>query len=156
MKLTHISISNVLGIAAADIEVFTPVTLFCGPNAAGKSSVREAVRAAFLGMPERVLKKKDFGQLVHDGEKAGLAVVEFEGGKGEFLAPKGEWSVIHEFPGSQWSLMGAALPYCLDPKLFARATPDERRHLLFTVTGASAKTADIIDAMTKRGLAEDI
>ncbi|WJJ93408.1 ATP-binding protein [Neopusillimonas aromaticivorans] len=58
MKLTHINISNVLGISAADIEVFTPVTLFAGPNAAGKSSIREAVRAAFLGMPERVLKKK--------------------------------------------------------------------------------------------------
>ena len=88
MKLTHISISNVLGIAAADIDLFTPVTLFCGPNAAGKSSIREAVRAAFLGRPERVLKKKDLGQLVHADQKAGTVGVEFDGGAATFMAPK--------------------------------------------------------------------
>lgn len=156
MKLTHISINNVLGIAAADIEVFTPVTLFCGPNAAGKSSIREAVRAAFLGMPERVLKKKDLGQLVHDGEQTGVVAVDFEGGAAGFMAPKGDRELRHAFNMDAWETIEAALPYCLDPALFARATPDERRQLLFTVTGASAKTADIIEAMKTRGLAEDI
>lgn len=156
MKITHISISNVLGIAAADIEVFTPVTLFAGPNAAGKSSIREAVRAALLGMPERVLKKKDFGQLVHDGEKGGTVAVDFDGGTATFTAPKGDQELRHSFTMDAWEPIEAALPYCLDPALFGRATPDERRQLLFTVTGASAKTADIVASMKARGLTADV
>lgn len=156
MKLTHISISNVLGIAAADIEVFTPVTAFVGPNAAGKSSIREAVRAAFLGMPERVLKKKDFGQLVHDGEKVGRVDIEFDGGAAGFLVPKGEMMLRHSFTMDAWEPIEAALPYCLDPALFGRATPDERRQLLFTVTGATAKASDIVAAMKKRELTDDV
>lgn len=156
MKITHINISNVLGIATADIEVFTPVTLFAGSNAAGKSSIREAVRAAFLGMPERVLKKKDFGQLVHNGEKAGTVGVDFDGGAATFAAPKGEHDLRHSFTMDVWEPIEAALPYCLDPALFGRASADERRQLLFTVTGASAKTSDIVEAMKQRGLAEDV
>lgn len=156
MKITHISISNVLGIAAADIEVFTPVTMFVGPNAAGKSSIREAVRAAFLGAAERVLKKKDLPQLVHDGEKVGRVDIEFDGGAAGFLAPKGEMMLRHSFTMDGWEPIEAALPYCLDPALFGRVTPDERRQLLFTVTGASAKTADIVASMKARGLAEDV
>lgn len=156
MKITHISISNVLGIAAADVEVFTPVTMFVGPNAAGKSSIREAVRAAFLGMPERVLKKKDFGQLVHDGEKAGTVGLDFEGGGAIFMVPKGEHEIKHGFTMDEWEPIEAALPYCLDPALFSRATPDERRQLLFTVTGATAKASDIVAAMKKRELTDDV
>lgn len=156
MRLTHISISNVLGIAAADIEVFTPVTAFVGPNAAGKSSIREAVRAAFLGMPERVLKKKDFGQLVHDGEKGGTVAVDFDGGTATFTAPKGDQELRHNFTMDAWEPIEAALPYCLDPALFGKATPDERRQLLFTVTGATAKGSDIVAAMKKRELTDDV
>ncbi len=156
MKLTHISISNVLGIAAADIEVFTPVTMFVGPNAAGKSSIREAVRAAFLGMPERVLKKKDLSQLVHDGEKIGMVDVEFEGGLAAFSTPKGDHTLRHNYTMDAWDPIEAALPYCLDPALFGRASADERRQLLFTVTGASAKASDIAASMKQRGLTEDV
>lgn len=152
MKLTNIAIQNVLGITTIEAALATPVTLFAGDNYAGKSSIREAVRAAFLGMPERVLKKKDFGQLVHDGQDAGSAAVDFEGGSAVFTAPKGEQELKHDFKMSQWDPMALALPYCLDAEAFARTTGDERRQLLFSITGASAKGADIIAALKARGL----
>jgi hypothetical protein len=152
MKITDISIQNVLGIASVDIQLVQPVALFAGDNYAGKSSIREAVKAAFLGMPERVLKKKDFGQLVHDGNEAGSVVVDFEGGSAYFAAPKGDQEIKHDFTMSQWEPMALALPYCLDAEAFARASSDERRQLLFAITGASAKTADIVASLRKRGL----
>ncbi len=152
MKITTIEIGNVLGIKSVGAALTTPVTLFAGDNYAGKSSIREAVKAAFLGMPERVLKKKDFGQLVHDGNEAGSVAVDFEGGSAVFTAPKGDQELTHDFKMSQWEPMALALPYCLDTEAFARASSDERRQLLFAITGASAKTADIVAALKARGL----
>lgn len=152
MRIANICIQNVLGISSVDIDLTAPVALFAGDNYAGKSSIREAIKAAFLGMPERVLKKKDFGQLVHEGQDAGSAAVELEGGNAVFAAPDGKQELHHNFTMSQWEPMALALPYCLDAEAFARATSDERRQLLFAITGASAKTADIVASFKTRGL----
>ena len=46
MKIAHIAIDNLLGVAQVDVTVPTPVTVFAGENHAGKSSIREAIRAA--------------------------------------------------------------------------------------------------------------
>jgi len=156
MRIHHIEISNILGVAQVSADLPTPVAAFCGPNHAGKSSVREAIQAALMGMPERVLKKKDLGMLVHDGQKAGSVVVEFENGKGEFVAPKGEWGLIHDYPGVQWASMTKALPYCLDPAAFAQASTDDRRQLLFALTGATSNKDDIVAAMRERGLTDAV
>ncbi|WJJ94037.1 recombinase RecF [Neopusillimonas aromaticivorans] len=93
---------------------------------------------------------------MHDGEKVGRVDIEFDGGAAGFLAPKGEMMLRHSFTMDAWEPIEAALPYCLDPALFGRASADERRQLLFTVTGASAKTSDIVEAMKQRGLVEDV
>lgn len=152
VKITDISIQNVLGIAHVEADLVKPVTLFAGDNYAGKSSIREAIKAAFIGMPERVLKKKDFGQLVHDGSEAGSIGVSFDGGTAYFAAPKGDQDLKHSFTMDQWEPMALALPYCLDTEQFARASSDDRRSLLFAITGASAKTADIVASLKTRGL----
>lgn len=152
MKITDITIHNVLGASAINAALATPAVLFAGDNYAGKSSIREAVKAAFLGMPERVLKKKDFGQLVHDGNEAGSVAVDFEGGSAVFAAPQGDHELRHDYKMAEWEPMALALPYCLDAEAFARASSDERRQLLFSITGASAKTADIVASLQKRGL----
>ncbi|WP_237173004.1 AAA family ATPase [Paracandidimonas lactea] len=156
MKLTSISIDNLLGVTHIETALTTPVTLFAGANAAGKSSVREAVRAAFLGMPERVIRKKDLGQLVHAGEQAGSVAIEIEGGATTFTAPDGKQELRHGHTQAQWEPMALALPYCLEPASFAAASPDERRQLLFALTGASSKKEDIIAAMRERGLTDEI
>lgn len=156
MNISDISVTHMLGLSSAEIEVYTPITLFCGPNASGKSSLCEAVRAAFLGVTDRVAKKKDFDQLVHDGQKAGGVVVDFDAGQASFRLPSGEHEIKHDMTMSDWSRIEMALPYCLDPGLFARSTPDERRQLLMEITGASAKTADIVDALHKRGVDTEV
>lgn len=156
MKLTHITVDNILGVAHVDIALHTPVTVFAGENHAGKSSVREAVRAALMGMPERVLKKKDLGMLVHDDAKGGSVVVELDGGQASFVAPSGKQELVHSLAMADWDRQRLALPYCLDPAAFAGASADERRSLLFALTGASGKKEDIVAAMRKRELTDAV
>ncbi|MGS1115980.1 AAA family ATPase [Castellaniella sp. UC4442_H9] len=156
MKLTHIAIDNILGVAQVDVALPAPVTVFAGANRAGKSSIREAVRAAFLGMPERVLKKKDFGMLVHDGAKGGSVVIDLDGGRATFTAPAGKQELTHSLTMAEWERQHLTLPYCLDPAMFARAGADDRRNLLFALTGASGKKEDIVAAMHERKLTDAV
>lgn len=152
MKITGIAIDSILGVARVDVATPTPVTVFAGENHAGKSSIREAIRAALLGMPERVLKKKDLGVLVHDDAKGGAVTISIDGGQAAFVAPSGKHELSHGLTMAAWERQALALPYCLDPAAFARASADERRQLLFALTGASGKREDIAAAMRERGL----
>lgn len=156
MKITRITIENLIGIAHIDVDLAAPIAVFAGANHAGKSSVREAVRAALLGMPERVLKKKDLGQLVHDDAKHGSVVIDFDGGQATFTAPKGVHDLKHDLTMADWERQSLALPYCLDPAMFAQASADERRRLLFALSGASSKPEDIVTAMHERGLTDEV
>ncbi|MBP6018762.1 MAG: recombinase RecF [Burkholderiaceae bacterium] len=152
MKITRINIENILGAAQVGLTLPTPVTIFAGDNYTGKSSIREAIKLALIGRPERVLLKKEYHRLVHDAAEIGVAGVALEGGEAYFTAPDGNQELKHSYTMAQWEPMALALPYCLDIELFAVAKPDERRSLLFAITGASAKTADIVASLKKRGL----
>ena len=79
MKITRIEAENFLGIRSADVYLHKPVTLFAGNNFAGKSSLQEAVRMALTGEAVRVSPKKEYGQLVTEGAKAGFASVDVKG-----------------------------------------------------------------------------
>ena len=75
MRLQHIHITDFLGVRAVDAQHLPPVTLFCGPNAAGKSSVRDAVALALTADLGRVSLKKEAGQLVRAGAAAAVCAV---------------------------------------------------------------------------------
>ncbi|HEX7387842.1 MAG TPA: AAA family ATPase [Castellaniella sp.] len=156
MKITHITIDNLVGIESVDVALPTSVAVFAGQNGVGKSSIREAVRAALLGMPERVVKKKDLAQLVHGEEKRGSVVLGLDGGQASFTAPNGKQELVHGLTQITWDKQMRALPYCLDPAAFARSTSDERRNLLFAITGASSEPKDIIAAMRARKLTDAV
>src|SRR5215217_4907826 len=126
MKIDRIEVANVLGLCRADIDIPGGILLVAGPNMSGKSSLRDAISMALTGTPARVSKKKDLDQALHDGAKKGRATV-FSGGEviGEFKLPKGEF---------------AALP------------SDERRSLLFKVTGCGASMKVITPMLEKLGV----
>src|SRR5690606_13606403 len=106
--------------------------------------------------PERVLKKKDLGMLVHDDAKGGSVVVGLDGGQASFVAPSGKQELTHGLTMADWDRQRLALPYCLDPAAFAGASADERRNLLFALTGASSNKDDIIAAMHDRRLTDAV
>lgn len=146
MHIQRIEVANVLGLARADITIGGGILLAAGNNMSGKSSLRDAISMALTGAPARVTKKKDMDQLLHGGAKKGRATV-YSGGEilGEIKLPKGEFAGP-DFAGSEY------LPLVLDPSKFASMTNDERRALLFKITGCGVSMKTIEPLLVKRGV----
>lgn len=143
MKITRISISNILGARSIDIRPTAPVLLVAGANGAGKSSVQEAVRMAITGETVRVSLKKEYPQLITEGEKAGCASVELDGGRASVALPSG----AHEAEGTATS---AALPYVLDAQRFASLDATQRRAMLFWLLGIETTHIAIAERLKQR------
>lgn len=156
MKIGTIQISNVLGLARADLLFTTPIMVLSGSNEAGKSSIADAISMAILGKPRRVDLKKDLGQLLHDGAAKGRVTIKDGAGEplGDFKLPKGEHLVSNEIKGAQY------LPLVLDTSLFAKGEPADRRKILFGLTNCKVSADATEAALIKRGadpkLAEEI
>lgn len=147
MRINRITTENFQGARAVDLVLRTPAALIAGPNGAGKSSIAEAVRLALLGTPERVGLKKEYGALVSDGAKLGAVTLDLDEGAVGISLPKGSQSGEALVPQSP------ALPYVLAPERFAAAKPDERRSLLFALTGTNVKADEIERRLLARGCA---
>lgn len=151
MLVTHVIAENFLGIRSANVAISKPVVLFAGLNAAGKSSLQEAVRMALTGESVRVSLKKEFGMLVAAGAKQGFAQVVMHDGRAESSAtivlPSGKASAENYTPP-------AALPYLLDAQRFARLEDKERRAFLFGLIGLKLDQASVRERMLKKGLNE--
>jgi hypothetical protein len=145
MHLQKIEVSNVLGLARADIAIGGGVLLVAGDNGSGKTSLRDAISMALTGEPCRVSKKKDLDKLLHNGAKKGRATV-YSAGEilGEIKLPKGEFAGP-DFAGAEY------LPLVLSPSKFAAMTNDERRAMLFKVTGCKIGKS-IEPLLIKRGI----
>lgn len=150
MRINRITTENFQGARAVDLVLRTPAALIAGPNGAGKSSIAEAVRLALLGTPERVGLKKEYGALVSDGAKLGAVTLDLDEGAVGISLPKGSQSGEALVPQSP------ALPYVLAPERFAAAKPDERRSLLFALTGTNVKADEIERRLLARGCAAQL
>lgn len=141
MRLTHIHVEHFLGVQRASVDLTTPVTVFCGPNAAGKSSIRDGLALALTADLGRVPLKKEAAQLIH-GDAASAAVEVGVDGQpwGVTITRAGKIADSrkgHEVP--------PALPYVLAAQRFARLTVDERRAFLFGLMGVKTD-ADAVGA----------
>lgn len=146
MKLTGLNVQNFLGARAVDVRLTKPVTLFAGKNGAGKSSLQEAVRMALTGEAVRVGMKKDYGQLVTEGQEAGFAEVEIDGTARAFVTlPDGKTTPLTEY------VPPTALPYVLDAQRFGKLEPNERRAFLFGLMGLSAGGAEVKKRLLAKG-----
>ena len=142
MKLTHLKITNYLGARFIDAALAHPVTLFAGHNGAGKSSIVEAVRHAITGASTRVTLKKDYGQLITEGQEVGSVEVQDSlDGSFSVVLPSGK-GVHHANP---------ALPYVLDHHAFSRLAPNERRAFLFALMRIKTDGAEVLERLTRRG-----
>lgn len=150
MRVDNIEIAAYLGVASLTLAPASTVTLIAGGNAAGKSSLAEAVRHALLGRATRVGRKADYKLLLTHGNKNGQVKVTWAhgetGGVAGFKLPKGD------------AIKGANLPQLegLDIALGATpfmALPDkDRRGVLMRATGVQAKPGAVGERLTKRGV----
>ncbi len=149
MKLTHLNIQNFIGARAVNVKLTKPVALFAGHNGAGKSSLQEAVRMALTGEFVRVGLKKEFGQLVTEGQGSGFAEVEINGTTRTFVTlPDGKTTPMTDY------LPPAVLPYVLDAQRFTRMEANERRGFLFGLMGLSANGDEVKTRLIAKGCNE--
>jgi recombinational DNA repair ATPase RecF len=114
MKITAIKTANFLGARNVDVRLGSPVTLICGRNHSGKSSLAEAVRMALTGESVRVSLKKEYGRMLTEGQTVGYVVVDHDGHQSAITLPNG----AHEHTNGNGSLQ-AVLPYVLDAQRFS-------------------------------------
>lgn len=142
MKITAIKTSNFIGALAVDLELRAPVTIICGKNYSGKSSIAESVRMALTGESVRVSLKKDYGRLITEGQTVGYAVVEHDGHQSAITLPNG----AHEH-----GVIDRILPYCLDAQRFASLPENDRRAFLFGLMGLRTDGESVSDRMLDKG-----
>ncbi|OQS32112.1 AAA family ATPase [Chromobacterium haemolyticum] len=152
MKISSVTIKNFQGLRHAALNLSTRIALIAGDNGAGKSSMCEAIAMALSGHASRVSKKKDFAQLLREGQKSGEIHVEFSDGRAAALKlPSGKVIFSGGAAPDDIDSMRAALPYVLNPAAFAMATADERRAALFELTGCSIDEERVAQLLDERG-----
>ena len=146
MNITQLAVKNFQGLRHADIEITEPLLLVSGGNAAGKTSLLDAISMAFTGHPRRVKLKKDMGQLITKGnKKARVSVTTTEG---QFATELPDTKAALHFGEHSF------LQFALDSTAFAKLGDKERRKLLFEVTGAGAKMPVILEKLAALGISD--
>lgn len=148
MRITKIDVTNFQGLHRAQLDLAEPLLLVAGPNGAGKSSLLDAISHALTGLPRRVAQKKDCSQLVTEGQKKGEAHVTYIDAAGEeqtawAMLPSGKATPLADAP---------FLPFVLDASRFAAQKPDDRRRLLFDLTGATASPNEVAKRLATKGI----
>jgi hypothetical protein len=142
MKLTRISITNLLGIAALETAIHPDGAIATGGNAAGKTSFIKAVRAALesAGVDSSAIRiGSERSEILLDTD----AALRIRRG----ITHTGSSLTVTNKDGDRWSkpqtrlteLVGATL----DPLAFYLASPDERRKQILTAMPVTVTTEDL-------------
>lgn len=143
MRIESIYVENFQGLRHANLTLSAPITMICGLNGAGKSSLKEAVGLA-LGEAARISLKKDWGKLVTEGEKKAQIIIGHDGVASSITLPNGKADRT-DVVGQEY------LPYVLNPDAFAKLDDKARRGLLFALTKSSGKPAVVVEKLLARG-----
>lgn len=152
MRLTAIRAENYLRLREIDVSLKHPITLFCGDNDVGKSSIQNAMRLALAREGVRVKYKKDWSTLVRIGAKNASVVVEWANGKipgrAAIALPSGDGKCEPEIP--------AAVPFVLDAARFAGLVETERRKFLYDLIGVKVDLSSVKERLLKKECRRDI
>ncbi len=143
MRIESIYVENFQGLRHANLILSAPITMVCGLNGAGKSSLKEAVGLA-LGEAARISLKKDWGKLVTEGEKKAQIIIGHDGVASSITLPNGKADRT-DVVGQEY------LPFVLNPDAFAKLDDKARRALLFALTKSSGKPAVVVEKLAARG-----
>lgn len=141
MKIQNIRVENFLGVGFIDLRIDTPISVFAGGNAAGKSSLQQAIRIAMTGEAARVTAKGDYDKMIRDGHKSALVQVRGEGFDCRLTLPK---------PAAA-PLAYEALPFLLDPTRITRMTADKRKAALMQLTDTKVSPNSIAERLVQKG-----
>lgn len=146
MRFATITVENFLGVSSAQLELSSAIVLIAGLNAAGKSSVRDAVALALTGDLGRVSLKKEAGQLVHGDKTAAFCEVVDGDGDVRSVTITAAGKMTETRPGPADPMFA----YVLDAQLFARMDETARRKFLFGLMGVKMAPAEIKSRLMDR------
>ncbi|PSJ15971.1 ATP-binding protein, partial [Nitrosomonas supralitoralis] len=149
MRIDKISSRGTVAIQEVDIDINSPITLFCGANRAGKSSLYNSIRHAFTGVNPSEPLKKNYGLLINraDGNNVGYTFVDYNDNQRACITlPNGTHELTEQLP--------FALPYLLNPSLFSASTTDERRQFLFNLGNLRSDGKEVSEKLLKSGCSE--
>lgn len=147
MKLEKIDIRNFLGAKTIQVDATQAVQLFVGPNAAGKSSIRDAVALALTADLGRVSLKKEAGQLVREGAKSATCDVATVDGDVFAVTITDSGKITDSRSGVKDD---PVLPYVLDAQRFAGLSANERRTFLMGLMNVQTDPATIKERLIER------
>lgn len=146
--LDGVRMVNWLAHRHADLAL-SPLTIIAGPNESGKSSVGDGIAFALTGELRRVEAKGDRKQLLTDGAAKGQ--VELTGPKGTLIRDIPTGKLVQPAPILPAGLPPGLVEVLLEPASFARMSGDQRRNLLFTVSGADLAPETVLRMLLDRG-----
>ena len=152
LKLTQIEVLGFLGARDVHIKLTHPVCLIAGSNAAGKSSVRDAVALALTADLSRVSLKKDAAHLVHAGSRG--AAVRISTDTEEYgVEITADGKITDKAKGRETHPL---LPFVLDARRFARQSDTERRSMLFGLMKVSTNSEAVRQLLERRSHAQPL
>ncbi|MFM0163855.1 ATP-binding protein [Paraburkholderia sediminicola] len=163
MRITQIEVENVLALKRVAIEVNQAIVWISGENGHGKSSLAEVLKHTLANRVTRggekdaeQLKKNEFINFVHWGEKLGAVRIAFDGGSATLTLPKGTRTFsMDDLSMRKMQSMQAAMPYVMDPERFAKVSADERRTYLFELTKVDTSAKAVSQRLLAKGHAEE-
>ncbi len=151
MKLSELTVTHFLGVDAIGPTPIGPVTLFCGNNFTGKTSIQQAIRMLLTGEPARVKLKGDYGKMIADGHDTATLSALWADEAGE---NRGRTVTISDdIPPDGLVCTDEIDPlrFVLEPHRFAAQKEGRRKSFLFDLMGVSANKDDIAPLLTARG-----
>ena len=149
MRLTHIHARNFIGLAEVVLPITSPICLIAGPNAAGKSSLRDSLALALTGDMARVRLKKEAGALVRDGAKKAEITVTDSDGDERRVTITAAGAVTDNRP--KGTAPDPMLAYVLDAQRFAGLDAAARREFLFGLMAVKLDRETVKATLVKRG-----
>lgn len=129
IRLNILKIANFVGLSRAEIVFAKPVTMFFGPNNAGKSSIKDAINFALTGKARHAGTFTAAKSLAHKGRR-GMSVelsYQLDGLKEVCTKTRATKNISKDVDDN------ILLPYCFDGMRFIELTPKERGHIFASV-----------------------
>lgn len=148
MRIKSLQIDNFIGIKNLALNPLGQLTLICGPNKVGKTSLRQAISFALLGIPERVRLKKEYGVLIHDEADEALICADLGENQSTVRLSKksGKANGIPN-PDNISQFVHTAI----DMTRFTTMDDNDRRKLLFQLMNISTSYDDIMHMLRTGG-----
>lgn len=146
MKINSIAALNFLGLSQINMDLSShTLHLVAGHNAAGKSSLKNALGFAF-GDSGRVALKGEYQMMVRDGAKAGSVQIITDSASYQRDVASGKLNITGTASTNEF------LPFALDLHKFGRLNTDDRRALLTVLMRATATPQRVTQLLAARGL----